>query len=363
MQTDIPLGDGRRVRLGGQIGRGTVASVHRGVIEGGYGIRRAVAVKLYDVIASDEHEVVLSALSSAAQRSACVRHPNVVRVEEFGLAGPAQPFMVEELVEGRTLAALLEHVARRRVRLALDVGLFIGVEIAEGLAGARLATTPDGMRQSVAHGELAASDVLLSWHGEVKVSDFGFAAAARAATGVRSIRSLAPRVRALAPEVARGQAGDSRSDVFSLGVLLREMLVAPRFPAAVSDAEAIGWVRDGVVHQSMFEPQLPPALQAIISRAIERDPVRRYPHAGVFAYELRRVGLAMGVGDGRTFLGAALTRAFPDDAGADLARTGEVPIAPSSGVVDRGHKHEPSPDSGQLPIADAKRVSGESDDD
>jgi serine/threonine-protein kinase len=290
-----------------------MATVYRGVVDGGFGVARTVAVKVYDVVASDEHDAVLSALAGAARRSACVRHPNVVRVEEFGLVGPAQPYTVEELVEGRSLARFASYAARHGERFPIDLALFIGAEVAEALAGARLACSPDGVRLGLVHGELSACDVLLSWHGEVKVGDFGVSAAARAASSVHSTRALARRVRALAPEVARGQLGDARSDVFSLGVMLREMMVGPRFPRIVSDAEAIVWARDGVVHQSLFEPQLPPVLQGILSRAVERDPAHRYPHAGALGYELRRVALGMGVGDSRAFLRMALSRAFGDD--------------------------------------------------
>jgi len=358
-RNDIPLGDGRFVRIGAQVGRGSMATVYQGVLEGPFGVARTVAVKVFDVMASDENEAVLVALASAAQRSACVRHPNVLRVEVFGLIGPAQPYTVEELVEGRSLARFAANAARHQERIPLDLGLFIGAEVAEALAGARLACTPDGVRLGIVHGQLSPVDVLLSWHGEVKVGDFGVAASARAASSVRSVRALARRVRALAPEVARGQLGDARSDVFSLGVMLREMMVGPRFPQIVSDAEALVWARDGVVHQSLFEPKLPQALQAILTRAVERDPAHRYPHAGALGYELRRVALAMGVGDGRAFLRTALSRAFGDDRGDDDEDevTGEVkttppPPRPSGvGMVDRfarlrgeDPKAEPSPD-------------------
>lgn len=339
-QTEIAIGDGRCVRIGAQVGRGSMATVYRGLYESGFGFRRTVAVKVFDVIATDEHDAVLFALTEAARRSAGVSHPNVVRIEDFGLLAPAQPYVVEELVDGRSLAGLAVSYARRQQRMPLDLALFIGIEIAEGLAGARLACAPDGVRLGVVHGELSPCDVLLSWNGEVKVSDFAIAAAARAASSVRSVRALAQRVRGLAPEVARGQIGDARSDVFSLGVMLREMLVGPRFPPAVTDAEALLWARDGVVHQGMFEPQLPAEVHAIVARALERDPANRHPHAGALGYELRRVALTMGVGDGRPFLRAALARAFADEEDEDegeVTRELKTAVPRPSGIdsVDR----------------------------
>jgi serine/threonine protein kinase len=330
--TEFALGQGRVVRVGAQLGRGSLSTVYRGTVRGPFGLARPVAVKVFDIMASDEHDAVLAALASAATRQACVSHPNVVRVEEFGVLGPAQPYTVLELVEGRTLASFAARLARHRQRMPLDLALFIGCEVAEALAAARLACSLEGVRLGLVHGELSGDDVLLSWHGEVKVGDFSVAAAARGCSTVRSVRSIARRVRALAPEVACGRAGDARSDVFSLGVLLRELLLGPRFPAYVTDGEALAWARDGVVHRSMFEPQLPPELHGIIVRAIERDPARRHPHAGALGFELRRIALAMGVGDARAFLRAALARTV--GSADDDEVTGELSLhAPSSATA------------------------------
>lgn len=331
----VPLGEGRALHLGAQIGRGTMATVYRGSVEGRFSVRRPVAVKVFDVIASDEHDAVLASLVSAARRTACVRHPNVVRVEDFGMIAPAQPYATLELVEGRTLMRLLEQLGRQHERLPLDVALFIGLEVAEGLAGARVARSHEGLRMALVHGELSPSDVLLSWQGEVKVGDFGMGSASRAASGVRSAGATAARIRALAPEVARGRPGDARSDVFSLGVLLHEMLIGSRFPPDVSDAQALVMARDGLVHRSIFEPHPPSLVRTLLERSLERDPALRFPHAGAVAYELRRAALTMGVGDGRTFLRSALARAFGEGGVDDDDTVGAPPAPRASGVIDR----------------------------
>jgi serine/threonine protein kinase len=329
--------EGSALRIHAQLGRGVSAVVYRGAYEAGFGMKREVAVKVFNVLASEDHEAVLSTLAIAARRSACVRHPNVVRVEDFGLLEPTEPYFVLELVEGCSLAGLVAHLAQKGERLPLDLALFIGLEVAEGLDGARVARSPDATPLGVVHGSLAASDVLLSRHGEVKVGDFGLAAASRAASGLRSSGCVSQRLRTLAPEVVCGDPSDARSHVFSLGVLLREMLVGPRFPPSASNSEVLAWARDGVVHQSMFEPQPPPLLRAVLTRALEREPRRRYPHAGALAAELRRAAFSLGVGDGRAFLRAALARAFGEQESVeddDTQVDGMRPRHPS-GVIDR----------------------------
>jgi serine/threonine-protein kinase len=128
------------------------------------------------------------------------------------------------------------------------------------------------------------------------------------------MRAVAHRTATMAPEVAHGQVGDGRSDVFSLGVLLRELFVGPRFGRDVTNSDAVRLARQGFVQPISFQPHLPVALVQVIERALQIDPVDRYPNASAMAFELRRVALAMGVGDGRLFLRRSLDREFGNDA-------------------------------------------------
>jgi serine/threonine-protein kinase len=309
---DISLDTPRRLRLGDSLGQGNVGTVYRALLESEGRVKRPVAVKLFETVSSDERETVFSRLERLARHAAYVQHPNVVEVYEFGIAGASQPYLVTQLVEGLSLTSLLEAHGRTRKRMPLDLALFIGLEVAEALVGTRRATAPDGRRVGFAHGDLSPREVLLSWHGEVKVSDFGVARAVGASSAVRRIAMLAKRVATVAPEVAQGQKDDPRSDVFSLGVLLHEMLVGPRFPAGMPDAEKLERARTGYVHTTAFGPQLPERLRDVLLRAIAIDPQVRYPHAGMLAYDLRRVAMEMGVGDGRVFLRNAMQNLMDD---------------------------------------------------
>jgi serine/threonine-protein kinase len=308
----VSLGADRAVVVGEMVGRGAASTVYRGTLEGPYRVRRPVAIKVFDVLATEERDHVIAGLARATRHAACVHHPNVASPQEFILATPNEPVIVSEWVDGVTLERFVEGHRQINRRVATDLALFIALEAAEGLTGARDAFTPERVRLNMGHHGLSGREILLSIHGEVKVSDFGLALALRQSSGVLHLKSIAKRVSTLPPEVAQGSRGDARSDVFSLGMILREMLVGPRFSDETPDAQILELVRDGQIQGSPLERQLPEPIASILRRAIEIEPSRRYPHAGIFADDLRRACAPMGVGDGRVYLRQALQEMFRD---------------------------------------------------
>lgn len=306
----LNLGPDRAVVLGEPVGRGVSSTVYRGTLEGSYRLRRPVAVKIFDPLATEECQQVVNGIARATRHTACVRHPNVAAPEEFFLAAPNVPVVISEWVDGVPLERFVDWHVQAGERITTDLALFIALEIAEGLAGARDAFTADGVRLNMSHHGLAAREVMLSRTGEVKITDFGISLAMRPASAVLPLRAFAKRVATLPPEVARGARGDARSDVFSLGILLREMLVGPRFAPGTRDGDILDMTRDGAIHSSPLERQLEEPLASILRRAIEIEPQRRYPHAGLLANDLRRASAMMGVGDERYFLRRAIENRF-----------------------------------------------------
>lgn len=307
----------RRLVIGAEIGRGSQGVVHIARLEqllatsprGEEVMARTVAVKLIDPALCHEPET-MHELRRSVRRNALVSHVNVVQITDWFVTGEPtdpQPCIIEELVDGMSLAELIGRCDAARRRLPLDLGLFIACEVAEGLAAARHARNIEGVILNMAHHNLSPRQVLLSWNGDVKVGDFGWRPSAGVVSGIRrSDRDIRAQLVHLAPEVARGARGDGRSDVFSLGVILHEMLFGPRFARGLAPSEMLELARKGEVARPVTAPLLPSGVAKIIDRALSVDPRERQQHAGVLAYDLRREALALGVADGRMFLRTAL---------------------------------------------------------
>ena len=295
----LQLSGGRRVSLDASIGRGTQGRVYSGQLSGEWGGQRNVAVKVFDF--ADGDATVLGILTEAAQRGARVHHPHVAQTYDFDLSA-RDPFVVTELIEGGTLETLMDGYTSVDQQLPQNLALLIAIKIAEGLSGALAAA-------QLVHGNLSPRDVLISWSGEVKVTDFGLSAAASAISMVRPVNTIT-RLAFVAPEVACGGPATARSDVFSLGIVLHLMVCGQRFSPHISSREALSLVREGVVHKSLSEPQLLQPLRAILRRCLEKDPALRYAHAGEVAEDLKKIAVLLGIPDVPAYIALAVEAVF-----------------------------------------------------
>jgi len=330
----LTLSDGRVITLVETIGRGSLGKVHRGTLESNWGLRRPVAVKLFDSMPEDDQGELLRRLARMSRRAACVRHPSVIQTLEIDRTDSgraSQAFIVTELVSGESLSSLLVAWRESTLRVPVDFALVVALKVAEGLGAALYSEKEDGALTALVHGDLSPRQVLVSDQGEVKIGDFGQGDLRDVVSHIRSRYSIAYT----APEVACGHDADPRSDVFSLGVMLHEMLVGPRFAHKTPTEDVIKMVREGRFHSSLMEPNLPRDLRAVIDRALSPNPADRYAHARSLGFDLRREMLRMGLCDAQTCIRQAVV------GWCEVRGTSEVPVAYKSDVVPKSEDTSP----------------------
>jgi serine/threonine protein kinase len=210
-----------------------------------------------------------------ARLSASLDHANVVRTVDLVNAGEDY-FMVMEYVRGGDLRTLLRRARRRHKRFSPQAAVFIGHEILEALAYAHGKTGPDGRLLGLIHRDVSPSNILLSGAGEVKLTDFGIA---KAGTHRSVFFKVKGKVGYMSPEQARGEGVDKRTDVFSLGVVLYEVMVGERLFVGDLMSSAAMIYSQRVVPPSKKRPEVPADIDEVLLRALSLDKTRRYQSA------------------------------------------------------------------------------------
>ncbi len=254
--------------------------------DGAAGFRRHVAIKVVHPRHAQDEQLVRMFLDEALI-SARVDHPNVVHVEDLGQLRETY-FLVMEYVHGCSLAQLMRVLGEMRRRLSPLVAVAIAARVAEGLHAAHETTDDDGRLVGLVHRDVSPQNILLSHKGHVKLIDFGVAKA-RLRSEETNVATLKGKVRYMPPEQATTGIVDRRSDVYSLGIVLWEMLTMRRLFAGKSEFEVLLKVRDPKVPPpSRFVPDVPRELDEVVLAALARDPDARPQNAKLFRRMLAR---------------------------------------------------------------------------
>ena len=260
---------GGRYQVGELLGYGGMAEVHRGR---DLRLGRDVAIKMLRTdLARDA--TFQERFRREAQNSAALNHPAIVAVydtgEEISSTGEKQPFIVMEFVNGRTLKEVLAQEQRLQPRRALEI-------IADICAALEFSH-----RHGIIHRDIKPGNVMITQNGQVKVMDFGIARAlASGATTMTQTSAVIGTAQYLSPEQARGEAVDARSDVYAAGCVLFELLVGhPPFVGDSPVSVAYQHVREEPKAPSELNPEVPPDVDAIVLKALAKNPVNRYQSA------------------------------------------------------------------------------------
>jgi serine/threonine-protein kinase len=237
-------------------------------------LERRVAIKILHEQYADDPEY-LERFRREARAVARLSHPNIVTVIDRG-DDDGRQYIVFEHVEGENLKELVLRSGRLPVRRALELAL----AVANGLAFAH--------DQGLVHRDVKPQNVLLSREGEVKVTDFGIARSLHMDHGVTQTGTVLGTGEYLAPEQASGKTVSPATDVYSLGVVLWELLAGDvPFTGENFVAVALRHVNEPPPHLRERRPDVSPRLDAAVERALAKDPARRFPSMTAFAKELR----------------------------------------------------------------------------
>jgi beta-lactam-binding protein with PASTA domain/tRNA A-37 threonylcarbamoyl transferase component Bud32 len=268
---------GERYEIGGVLGRGGMAEVHRGR---DLRLGREVAVKvLRQDLARDPSSQVR--FRREAQAAASLNHPAIVAVYDTGedrTPTGATPYIVMEYVEGETLRDVIHREGRldpvRAMSLTADI----------------CAALDFSHRNGIVHRDVKPGNVMITPQGTVKVMDFGIArAVSDSAATMTSTAAVIGTAQYLSPEQARGEGVDARSDVYSAGCLLYELATGtPPFTGDSPVSVAYQHVREDPRTPSSINPEIPPELDSILLKAMSKNPANRYQSAADMRADLLR---------------------------------------------------------------------------
>ena len=323
------------------IASGGMAEVWRAEVAGPAGFVKQVAVKLVRSDRGDDDEMVRMFLQEA-RLAGSLHHANIVHVFDLDFI-EGRYAIAMELVHGRSLRAVLDRCRETNVRFGLPRAVRVAEQVARALAYAHRPVA-EGGAAGLVHRDVSPHNVLVSFEGEVKLTDFGIARV-QGASGLTGPGTLKGKIGYMAPEHAMAAPVDARADIFALGVVLWEMCTGRRLFARDTEAATLRVLigDERISPPSFWNELVPPELDALVLGALERDPARRTATADEVAGRLAEVELALSRTPEERDLRPLMRRLWP----------GELPSRPTPTPSPPPGDGRPGKPDGPPPIQEA----------
>jgi serine/threonine-protein kinase len=294
--------------LVGEIARGGMGEIFLGMRQGLEGFSKMFVIKRMAGHLTNDSDF-LRMFIEEARLAARLEHPNIVKTYEFG-DHEGQYYTVMEYLAGEDLHTILNQIpTTRHNRMPLPLAIHIAAQICNGLHFAHELTDHEGNPLNLVHRDINPANIIVTYTGEVKIIDFGVAkvstAAKKTLAGV-----IKGRIAYMSPENILARGIDRRSDVFSVGIILWELLVGrPLFARDGDAATMYAVLNDPIPKPSKERPDVPPQLDALVARALSRSPATRFASADDLRAALDRVAASLPKVDGRA-IGQMMDDAF-----------------------------------------------------
>ena len=250
------------------IGSGGMADVYKAKC---HKLNRFVAIKVLKPEFSSDSSFV-SKFKAEAQSAAGLMHPNIVNVYDVG-EEKRMYYFVMELVEGITL----KHYIEKKIRLTAKEAVSIAIQVSMGIEAAH--------NNGIIHRDIKPQNIIISKEGKVKVADFGIA---KAATSNTVTSHAMGSVHYTSPEQARGGYSDAKSDIYSIGITLFEMITGHvPFDGETTVAVAIKHIQEEMPSPRVYVPDVPISVEQIIAKCCQKNPDRRYANVGQLIRDLK----------------------------------------------------------------------------
>ena len=275
-------------RLLDRIAVGGMAEVFKAKRSGVEGFEKIVAMKRILPHLSDNKEFV-DMFVDEAKMVAGLTHPNIVQIFDLGRIDTSY-YIAMEYVHGRDLRSILKRAKEKGLRMPLDLCLRIVGQVCSALEYAHRKKDERGRAMKIVHRDVSPQNILISFEGDVKLTDFGIAKAATKASSTDR-GALRGKLLYMSPEQAWGRSMDRRSDLFSLGIVLYEMLTDQKpFLGGGTEMSILEMVRQCQIEAPRkVNPRVPESLDAVVMKSLGREPEERYQDAGEMHRALDKV--------------------------------------------------------------------------